>query len=268
MNPVERNLARVLIQIRQANFVQQNTSSEGSSSEEYREFYSDYDQEHFNDLIREKINLENWNKNLKEGCIDTAILDNLILNFLLKSGLKNAAAKFLNESGLSFDKKLENKINNLCEEISALLTEGKIEETVQRINQIDGSILLNKKELWLEILSYKLKNNLDALNSFAKNDLVKILDKCENEQEKQKLINIFEDLTCSWIVDGNPPFELDSTMKEISKRILEYYDINPATTIEEILKLTYSTQDKLKNQCEIPKLTSKKFNENANFISD
>lgn len=268
MNPIERNLARVLIQLRQASYIHHNTSSDDSSDEEYREFTSDYDQEHFRDLMREKVNIENWNKELENGFIDAPLIDNLVLDYLIKSGMKEAAVKFMAESDISAEDKLESKVHNLREEIVILLTDGFVDQTIIRLNQVNPCMLKNDRELWLEILTYKLDGKLREIKSFANLDVVTILESCDTEPEKQKIVGMFEDIASSLIIDGNFPFELDSTIKKISKRILEHFDINSSSNIEELLKLTYITQDKMKGQYDLPKLTSKRFSDNTNIISD
>lgn len=268
MNPIERDLARLLLHLRENTRLRNNSVSVESSEDDLTEYNSEDELEHFRDIISEKIDTEYWTTETENGKVDTPMLDSLVLDYLTKAGLNDSVAKFLEESGLSHADRLENKIFILRDEIAGLMTRDLVDQAVTRLNEVDLYILTAKKTLWLEMLSYKLDSNLESLEKFVKQDLVQVLASCQTETEREELVTFFDNIVSSIFVEGKLPFNLDSTLKEIGMCILIHFNIDSQVNIEELLSLTYATQDRMKSRYYIRKLTSRKFTDSGTIILD
>ena len=267
IHPIERNLARVLMQLRQTNFGQIPVTAQNVLSDDDFDYFNDFEEEYENS-IRQKISLEEWMSDIETEKLDTHAIDNLILDFLIKSGNNGAVQAFSEESGLSIENKLETHVSYLCDEITSHLKEGDVVKVVDRLRQIDPLMLSKNKILWTKIMGFKLVSNPIDLSLFIKKDLVHILAECDTLEDRETIITEFEDIMHGIFVEGQLYYTIGDVMKEISAILMKLYSIKPNSNIEEMLHVTYGVQKAARSLYEAPKLTEKNLIKGANLITE
>lgn len=100
------------------------------------------------------ISGEEWRKTLSSVRIPKEQLNNLILNYLITEGYREAAEKFSQESGshLQFDpEEIEHRMR-----IRRALMEGNIDEAISAVNEFDAEVLDGNQELLFKLRLQKL----------------------------------------------------------------------------------------------------------------
>lgn len=97
-------------------------------------------QEFENRLKRKSLfDKKSWMSHLKTNQIDKSMMDQLVLDFLVKEGYKQAATDFAQESGLTVDLSKEHNMREK-HRIRKLLLEEQIDEVIVAINNIDPKV--------------------------------------------------------------------------------------------------------------------------------
>nr|ODO02669.1 hypothetical protein L204_01408 [Cryptococcus depauperatus CBS 7855] len=101
-------------------------------------------------------------------------LNSLVLDYLLVEGFSDAAIEFARETGIPADIDHE-KISERME-IRQAVEEGRVEEAISRVNELDPEILDTNPSLLFHLLLLRLielirLDNLDAALHFATNEL-------------------------------------------------------------------------------------------------
>jgi hypothetical protein len=90
------------------------------------------------ELKSKSITSEKWSEELNKLRVSRQIMNKLVLNYLIIEGYKNAAEKFMRETGISiiYDKDLLEKRMF----IRTLIMLGKIDEAINEINDINPEV--------------------------------------------------------------------------------------------------------------------------------
>lgn len=265
LHPIERNLARVLIQLRQANFGPYQNSSDNSSIDDGCDYFDDFEDECSNS-IKEKFTIDEWMSVVEEEYIDAPILNHLVLDYLIKSGNNEAATKFAEESGININHRVETQVSIVCNEISSYLKEYQAGFVIKRLLQMDPNFLTNNRRLWIRIMAFKLVGRIDQLLMFGRNEVVSALEGCEDSEEKEIIINEFEEIAHSLIFDDQLPYSVGDIIKKITEYVMTHYGVKPTSDIDDMMNITYGIQESTKSLFDAPKLTCKNLVKGANLI--
>lgn len=124
-----------------------------------------------------KVDIETWKKSMDEQHISKQDMNNLIMNFFVVEGFKEAAENFKREANINID---ESELISLQDEIRGYIFEDKIDDVVQEINKIDEKLFDNNKDLYFELQIQKLINLISEsqfiqATEFAKNDVLPLV---------------------------------------------------------------------------------------------
>ena len=100
-----------------------------------------------------KVDIESWKKMMDDQHISKQDMNNLIMNFFVVEGFKEAAENFKREANINID---ETELISLQDQIRSYIFEDKIDEVVLAINKIDEKLFDNNKDLFFELQIQKL----------------------------------------------------------------------------------------------------------------
>ena len=221
-------------------------------------------QNNFNNNIikNKKILNEDWNNELNQIKIKKDEMNKIIANYFIIQGYKEALNKFINETGI----KVEYDENLLNERviIRNLIMNGKIEEAINEINNINCQILENNTNIHFELKKQKLvelikENKIDEAIKFAQNVLYPITENNEkllNELEKVMSLLAFNS------IDESPFKELGKkeNLKKLSSIVnltILAEQMQPSDLILQlVLKLLKFSQNELKKEITFPEIVS------------
>lgn len=155
---------------------------------------------------KKKISNQDWMNSLKHEENDINIKNNLVLDFLLRSGKKEAAKIFIKESGIELKNVIENKVHLLIDQISELLDQNKIKEIEELLISIDPDIVKYQVELFCFLRGFQIRKTLfkdfnefsnlikeyflALLNSIDKNKLRDYVDSPYSQIEIESSLNV------------------------------------------------------------------------------
>ena len=134
-----------------------------------------------------KVDIESWKKMMDDQHISKQDMNNLIMNFFVVEGFKEAAENFKREANINID---ETELISLQDQIRSYIFEDKIDEVVLAINKIDEKLFDNNKDLFFELQIQKLISMIfqeEFINAteFAKTDILPLV---IDSPEKQTLL--------------------------------------------------------------------------------
>lgn len=101
-----------------------------------------------------KISKKEWEKKLSKIKICKKDLDRIVMNYLVVEGYKTAAENFSQEAGVAAN--LDHELIDNRREIRILIQEGKIQEGIELINDLNPEILDTNDELYFQLKKQKL----------------------------------------------------------------------------------------------------------------
>jgi len=138
---------------------------------------------------RDFLGPQEWLDELGKIDIPRQILNQLVMNYLVTEGFKDAAAKFESEAGMSSETDLnlmDNRIN-----IRDAIQEGKIEDAIYLLNDLHPTLLDENRYLLFHLQQQKLielirEQKVDEAIEFAQNNLA------ERGEEDPKVLQELE----------------------------------------------------------------------------
>ncbi|KAJ3296913.1 Glucose-induced degradation complex subunit [Rhizoclosmatium sp. JEL0117] len=103
---------------------------------------------------KKTIPRDEWEKKLADVKINKRDLNKLIMNYLVIEGYKDAVEKFSQESGLPPNVDLSSIEERM--KIRAAIQEGRIDEAIERVNDLDPEILDSNPRLYFHLQQQKL----------------------------------------------------------------------------------------------------------------
>lgn len=143
--------------------VQPTTFSEDSDSNEE-------DRDRLLSTKQRRIMLEGeWLGQLKRQPRRPHVMRHLVLDFLMRANMKDAAETFAREAGIQVGEILESKINKLVTQISGLLDQNKVGEIEQMLDSIDPEITRGNLELLISLKVFFIRKlGLKDFDVFSK----------------------------------------------------------------------------------------------------
>ena len=100
------------------------------------------------------ISEKKWNDKLKKMKISKQDLNKIVMNYLIVEGYKSAAEKFTHECGIEAN--MDFDLIEKRREIRIMIQEGKIDEAIEMINDLNPEILDTNDELYFNLKKQKL----------------------------------------------------------------------------------------------------------------
>jgi len=203
-----------------------------------------------------------WASKLEKIKLDKKDLNELVMNYLLIEGYKEAAEAFKVESNTSYD---QSAIDDIEQRVSIRdsIQKGDIPSAISKINSIDQSILEKN-----ELLLFKLKQqqlieliragDLDKALVFAQEELAPM-----GAQNDAFLIDIEKTITLLAYEDSNQcpvnsllePSQNHKTASEINAALLQAQSKDNSPKLLQLLKFLIYLQRMLDEKANYPKLS-------------
>ncbi|KAJ3403249.1 phosphatidylserine decarboxylase [Chytriomyces confervae] len=190
----------------------------------------------------------------------TRDLNKLIMNYLVIEGYKDAVEKFAEESGLSPNVDLDSIEERM--KIRAAIQEGRIDEAIERVNDLDPEILDTNPRLYFHLQQQKLieliraGNVLEALD-FAQEELA------ARGEENPEFLEELEQTMSLLAFDPSQPSPV-AALLDYSQRLKTAGELNAAILksqcqernpkLPALLKMLVWSQNQLEEKVTFPKI--------------
>ena len=214
------------------------------------------------DINSKKITNEQWNSELSKIRIKKENMNQLVANYLIIEGHKNALLKFIQEAkiNIEYDEELLDK----RVKIRNLILEDNIQEAINEINNINSEILEKNPNIHFELKKQKLisliqENKIDESLEFAQKVLYPITQnnqKMLSELEKIMSLLAFENISQSPFKDIGTKVNLKTLASIVNLTILSEQSQPCDLILPLVLKLLKFSQKELKKEIEFPEVIS------------
>ncbi|KAI9331437.1 CTLH/CRA C-terminal to lish motif domain-containing protein [Zopfochytrium polystomum] len=221
---------------------------------------------------------EEWEKRLADVKVSKRDLNSLIMNYLVIEGFKDAAEKFAVESGIqpAVDvRTIEDRMN-----IRNAVQQGKIEEAIEKVNDMDPEILDTNPKLFFHLQQQRLielirAGRISEALQFAQEELaprgeenVRLHSERElgpddfslpqpeflEELERTMALLAFEDHSKSPVGDLLDYGQRQKTASELNAAILTSLCQERDPKLPSLLKMLVWAQDQLEEKMSFPKI--------------
>ena len=100
-----------------------------------------------------RVEIEEWTDMMADQHISKQDMNNLVMNFFVVEGFKEAAENFKREANINID---ETELMCLQDNIRGLIFDDKIDEVIACISKIDENLFETNTELFFELQVQKL----------------------------------------------------------------------------------------------------------------
>jgi hypothetical protein len=107
-----------------------------------------------------RVEPEQWSQMMADQHISKQDMNNLVMNFFVVEGFKEAAENFKREANINID---ETELMCLQDKIRGLIFDDKIDEVIACISKIDEKLFVTNSELFFELQIQKLISNFCLL---------------------------------------------------------------------------------------------------------
>jgi len=205
-------------------------------------------------MAKKTLMKEEWEKKLSEIKILKQDLNNLVMNYLLVEGYKDAADKFKCES--STEPEIEMDAIQERMEIRSAIQRGMIDDGISKVNNLNPDILAGNKDLIFHLKKQRLielirDGNLDAVLSYAQSEMVPCLSEDNpnvdllEELEKTMALLAFEDPKGCPLGDLLHHHQRRSTADRLNNAILLSLNQENEPTVPHLLKMLQVSQTQL-----------------------
>ena len=101
-----------------------------------------------------KMDQQKWNETMKDVRVSKQDINRMVMNYLVVEGYKSAAENFAQESGVEAN--MDFDLIDQRREIRILLQEGKIQEAIEKINDLNPEILDTNDVLYFQLKKQRL----------------------------------------------------------------------------------------------------------------
>jgi glucose-induced degradation protein 8 len=207
---------------------------------------------------KQMFTLEEWNKRLAETPVARSQMDELVMDYLIIEGYKEAAENFSEESGIvpNVDlKTIEGRVS-----MRAALQCGDVQSAIGIANSLDPSILDENQSLYFHLQQQKLielirNGRIEDALEFAQQELAPRGEENRDflkELERTMTLLAFEDPSKSPMADLLSPEQRQRTASEMNAAILSSQCQEKEPKLPALLKSLLWTQEQLKEQASFP----------------
>ncbi len=169
-----------------------------------------------NEIKAKVIGFDKWNEEMSKLRVSRQDMNKLVLNYLIIEGYKDAVEKFIKETGINCTYNAELLDKRM--KVRHLIISGKIDESINEINDINSEILENNPSIHFELQKQKLieiikQNKIEDALVFAQNKLFPITQNNESllsELEKIMVLLAYDDI-------GKSPYKELGTVDQLKK---------------------------------------------------
>ncbi|KAK7205931.1 CTLH/CRA C-terminal to lish motif domain-containing protein [Myxozyma melibiosi] len=122
---------------------------------------------------RKECTEEQWEQKVEDVVVAKARLDALVMNYLIIEGYQSAASKFAQEANLSSSVALDSIDERI--KIRAAIHAGRIQEAIERINDLNPELLDTNPELHFALLRLQLIELIRQSASTPDGDITAVL---------------------------------------------------------------------------------------------
>lgn len=206
--------------------------------------------------------MEAWMKDLQDFKVDRGEMNQLVMNYLVQEGFKEAAERFRFESGVEHGAHLD-----LLDErvkVREAVQNGDIDTAIDLTNTLNPDILDSKPHLYFHLQQQKLielirERNTDRALEFAQNVLAELgTEHTEflDELEKTMALLAYDTPETSPFGHLMKPTQRHMVASEVNAAILETQHQETVPKLAGVVKLLMWTQNELdKKHVKYPKMT-------------
>ncbi|XP_066993560.1 glucose-induced degradation protein 8 homolog [Anabrus simplex] len=212
----------------------------------------------------ESISKDDWMSRLHELHTQRAVMNELIMNYLVTEGFKEAAEKFQQESGVTPSMELDSLDDRI--RIRHAIQNGRIQEATALVNQLHPELLDNDRYLYFHLQQLHLielirAGRIEEALHFAQEQLSEAGESDPNvlsELERTLALLAFEEPHKSPFSDLLHPTHREKVASELNAAILKMENRESTTPkLANLLKLILWMQEELdKKKVKYPKLTN------------
>lgn len=207
------------------------------------------------------ISREEWERKLADVKINKDELNKLIMNYLVIEGYKNAAERFSAESGIVPMVDLASIQQRM--EMRNAIQQGRIEEAIERVNDLNPEILDTQPQLYFHLQQQRLiefirEGKVQEALDFAQEELAPRGEENPEflrELEKTMALLAFEDNRSSPVGGLLEYRQRQKTASELNSAILVAQSQEKEPRLPALIKLLAWAQDQLDERAFYPRMT-------------
>ncbi|KAJ1656398.1 hypothetical protein IWQ61_004022 [Dispira simplex] len=210
------------------------------------------------------ISQENWEKRLVDVPVSKTEINQLIMDYLLVEGYKDAAEKFSQECGLQPGEDLETTQERM--RIRFAVQAGNIEEAIERVNDLNPEILDSNPQLYFHLQQQRLielirSGQVEEALSFAQEELAprgEQVPELLDELEKTMTLLAFDPKSghaspVGFLLDYS---QRQKTASELNAAILSSMSLPSEPKLPSLVKLLDWTQSQLGEKVQFPRINN------------
>nr|AAP46639.1 PG4 [Hordeum vulgare] len=208
------------------------------------------------------VTRDEWEGKLRDAKIRKEDMNRLVMNFLVTEGLVDAAHRFRLESGTQREIDLATITDRM--EVKKAVQSGNIQEAVERINDLNPTVLDTNPELYFHLQQQKLielirVGKIPEALEFAQEELAPRGEENEaflEEIEKTVALLVFEDVkNCPYgeLLDVSQRLK---TASEVNAAILTSQSHEKGPKLPSLLKMLIWTQNQLSEKAAYPRINN------------
>jgi glucose-induced degradation protein 8 len=207
---------------------------------------------------RQTFSRDDWNKRLADAPVSKKQINELVMNYLVIEGYKDAAERFCEESGVEPGVNLDTIGGRMATRIA--LQRGDVQGAMERANALDPSILDENDSLFFHLQQQKLielirAGQVEAALEFAQQELAPCGKENRDflkELERTMTLLAFDDASKSPMADLLSPAQRQRTASELNAAILTSQCQEKEPKLPALLKTLLWAQDQLKERASFP----------------
>ncbi|CAK9826848.1 Glucose-induced degradation protein 8 homolog [Anthophora retusa] len=212
---------------------------------------------------QDNITKEEWMAKLEKNYTQRASMNDLIMNYLVTEGFKEAAEKFQQESGVEPTVDLSSLDNRI--RIREAIQNGNIQKATELVNQLHPELLDNDRHLYFRLQQLHLielirTGKVEEALQFAQDRLSEAGESSNNilcELERTLALLAFDEPHKSPYSDLLHPTHRQKIASDLNAAILKMeYKESTSPRLNNLLKMILWAQDELdKKKVKYPKMT-------------
>ncbi|KAI8616883.1 CTLH/CRA C-terminal to lish motif domain-containing protein [Chytriomyces sp. MP71] len=211
-------------------------------------------------VVKKTISKDEWEKRLAEVKLNKRDLNRLVMDYLVIEGYKDAVEKFAEESGLAPNVDLASIDERM--RIRAAVQDGRIDEAMERVNDLDPEVLDTNPRLYFHLQQQKL------IELIREGKILEALDFAQEElatrgEENPEFLEELEQTMSLLAFDPSQPspvaglLDFSQRLKiagELNAAILKSQSQERNPKLPALLKMLVWSQNQLEEKATFPKI--------------